>query len=284
MMEEKFVTSQDVTICTESIGSQSDPAVLLIMGATASMLWWDEAFCKRLADQGLFVIRYDHRDVGKSTTYPPGNPPYSLDDMVEDAVGILDAYDLPYVHFAGMSLGGLLTQIAALKYPDRIKTMTLIATGPFGPTDPDIPAMDERIISFQARASETDWSDEDAVAQYLVGGAQLLSGSKRPYDLIRGEKWARAEFRRANHFISMFNHAALQGGEKYYGRVKEIRQPALIIHGTEDKIWHYQHAHTLLKTLNDAQLVTLEGAGHEVHQQDWETIIHAIAAHVLQHQ
>lgn len=279
-MEERFVKRNEVALCTQSFGSKTDPAILLIMGATASMVWWDEEFCKQLADNGFFVIRYDNRDVGKSTTYTPGTTPYKLDDMVADAFGILDAYELEQAHMVGMSLGGLLAQLAALAHPKRVKSLTLIATGPFGPSDSTIPAMDERILAFQSRASSINWKDEEMVIAYVTEGWELLSGAGRPFDRNRGIKLARDEFRRANNYESMFNHAGLQGGDAYYGRVNEIQQPTQIIHGTSDKIWHYKHALMLVKTLPNAQLLTLEGAGHELHHQDWDTIIQAVSRHV----
>src|SRR5690606_32947590 len=114
--------------------------------------------------------------------------------------------------------------------PERVKSLVLIATGPLGPTDPNIPAMDERIISFQAKAAEVDWKDENAVASFLIEGAEMQSGTKHRYDKQRDEKLAREEFQRANNYISMFNHAALQGGENHYGKVDQIKQPTLIIH------------------------------------------------------
>lgn len=277
-----MVERNGVILCTENTGNISNPAILLMMGATASMLWWDEEFCQLLAEKGFFVIRYDNRDVGRSTTYPPETPPYGLEDMVDDAIHILDAYNIHQAHLAGMSLGGLLAQMAALSFPERVTSLILIATGPFGPTDPSIPAMDERIIAFQAKAAEVDWTDERAVAAFLIEGAEIQSGTKHPYDKQRGERLARAEFQRANNYISMFNHARLQGGENLYGQVDQIKQPTLIIHGTEDPIWNYRHAQTLLDELEQAKLVTLEGAGHELHYNDWELIIESIAQHVAE--
>lgn len=280
-MIEKNVEFQEVKICTEHTGNEGDPAILLMMGATASMLWWDEEFCEGLAERGFFVIRYDNRDVGKSTTYPQGIPPYTLEDMVHDAIGILDAYNIPQGHLVGMSLGGLLAQMAALMYEDRVASLTLYATGPFGPSDPDIPPMDERVLDFQAKATEVNWDDEEAVAAYLAEGAAMQSGSGHVFDKERGMNLAKAEFRRANNYISMFNHAGLQGGENLYGRVNEIQQPVLLIHGTEDPIWHYRHTKVLLEELKHAELLTLDGTGHELHRNDWDAIINAIAQHVL---
>ena len=279
-MIEKIVEFQEVKICTEHIGKQDHPAILLMMGATASMLWWDEEFCERLAGKGYFVIRYDNRDVGKSTAYPPGIPPYTLEDMVHDAIRILDAYNIQQAHLVGMSLGGMLAQMAALMYEDRVASLTLYATGPFGPSDPDIPPMDEGVLEFQAKAAEVDWGDEEAVAEYLVEGAAMQSGSRHVFDKERGIKLAKAEFRRANNYISMFNHAGLQGGENLYGRVNEIQQPVLLIHGTDDPIWNYRHTKVLLEELQRAQLVTLEGTGHEFHPNDWDAIIDAIDQHI----
>ncbi len=91
-MSEKIVKANGVDICTEAFGDPSDPTILLVMGATASMLRWDDELCERLAEGGRHVIRYDNRDTGCSTTYDPGTVPYTLEDMADDAIGVLDAY------------------------------------------------------------------------------------------------------------------------------------------------------------------------------------------------
>ncbi|GAB3975399.1 alpha/beta hydrolase [Spirosoma terrae] len=279
-MSKKLVRHQDVDLCTESFGQTDKPAILLLAGATVSMLFWPEEFCQRLADKGFFVIRYDNRDVGQSTTYEPGTTPYSIDDLVEDAAAILKAYSLQKAHLVGLSLGGLIAQILTLKYPEKVSTLTLMATGPWGESDPTIPEMDSRIIDFQAKASSVDWANENEVVAYMLEGNKLMSGRK-PFDKERNGELIRAEFLRANNYISMFNHAALQGGEEFYGRINEIEQPTLIIHGTDDLIWPVKHANVLLKTINNSTLITLDGTGHELHPADWETIIEAIVNHAL---
>ena len=278
-MTEKVVKNSDITLYTEYFGDKNKLAILLIAGATVSMLFWDEEFCQRLADKDFFVIRYDNRDVGKSTNYKPGTTPYSLDDLVDDAMAIIDDYQIREAHLVGMSLGGLLTQIAALKYPDRVKSLVLISTGPFGPSDPAIPEMDKRILDFQAKADRVDWTNENSVVDYMIQSGELMNGRK-PFDKIRAEKVIREEFRRANDYISMFNHAALQGGEEYYGRLDEIKQPTLIIHGTDDLIWHFNHSKFMLKEIENSTLIILEGTGHELHYEDWDTIINGIANHI----
>ena len=92
-MAERMIEANGVELCTESFGDPADPPVLLIMGTGASMLWWEEGFCRMLADGGRFVIRYDHRDTGRSVTYAPGRPGYTGADLVADAAGVLDAYE-----------------------------------------------------------------------------------------------------------------------------------------------------------------------------------------------
>jgi pimeloyl-ACP methyl ester carboxylesterase len=282
-MSQKTVFHNDVKLCTESFGDAGNPAVLLMAGATVSMLYWDDAFCQQLTDKGLLVIRYDNRDTGQSTTYEPGTTPYDIVDLVEDSMAILDAYDIPKAHLVGMSLGGLLAQIAALKYPRRVQTLTLQSTGPWGDADPEIPEMDQRIVAFQSRQGDVDWTNEDEVVQYMLEGAILISGQKE-YDTQSGAKLFRNEFRRAEHYVSMFNHARVQGGESYYNRLNEITQPVLIIHGTADHIWPFQHTAMLQRELKNTRLITLEGTGHELHRDDWNTIINGIAYHVLTNQ
>lgn len=102
-MAEKIISFNDIHICTESFGDINNPTILLIMGATASMIYWEEEFCKRLSNQGFHVIRYDNRDVGKSITYEYGHPEYTFEDLADDAIQVLDAYKVNKAHIVGMS-------------------------------------------------------------------------------------------------------------------------------------------------------------------------------------
>jgi pimeloyl-ACP methyl ester carboxylesterase len=111
MVNEHSITANGVALCTEAFGDPGNPPVLLIMGACVSMLGWDDRLCQGLAAGGRYVIRYDHRDTGRSVTYEPGKPQYTLQDMAADAVGVLDAYRLGRAHLVGMSLGGIIAQL-----------------------------------------------------------------------------------------------------------------------------------------------------------------------------
>ncbi|GAV10785.1 alpha/beta fold hydrolase [Paenibacillus sp. NAIST15-1] len=280
-MSEKIRKINGIEICTESFGNPTHPPVLLIMGAMCSMVYWDDEFCQGLADSGRYVIRFDNRDVGRTTTYPPGRSQYSVVDMADDAVGVLDSYGIDRAHLVGLSLGGMIAQIIAVKYPQRVLSMTLIASSIFGSDDNDrgLPPLDEKILAYHADGAALDWSDEEAVAKYLVKGSSLLCGSKHDFDENRVNKQVMREIKRANNLLSMFNHALLTGDDAYEGKLKEIIVPALVIHGTDDTILPLEHGVALAEEIPNASLLTLDGTGHEIHFDDWDTIIQAISNH-----
>lgn len=141
-MAERVIEVDGIELCTESFGDPADPPVLLIMGLGASMLWWEEGFCRMLAAGGRFVIRYDHRDTGRSVTYGPGRPEYTGADLVADAARVLTAHEIPAAHVVGVSAGGAFAQLLALDHADRVRSLVLISTSPAVPAVPDVPAGD----------------------------------------------------------------------------------------------------------------------------------------------
>jgi pimeloyl-ACP methyl ester carboxylesterase len=283
-MNEKIIKDNGVNLCTDSFGNPDDPAILLIMGAMASMVWWPEEFCLRLAAGGRYVIRYDHRDTGRSTSYEPGSINYSIEDMADDAVRVLNAYEISQVHLAGMSLGGFLSQLIALKHPQLVLTLTVIASERLASEDPNLPSMDPKIPAYHAQGAFLDWSDRQAVIEYMTGGWRLIAGSAHSFDEEMIRALAVQEIERADNLLASMNHALLStshfaGDERWYNRLSEIRVPALVIHGTEDPVLPYAHGLALQKELPQATLLTLTGAGHELHRDDWDVIIGAILNH-----
>ena len=142
----RILRAHGVEICVQTFGSADAEPVLLIAGAASTMLYWDEEFCAGLAAGPRFVLRYDHRDTGRSTTCPPGAPDYTAVDLLDDAIGLLDALGIDRAHLVGLSMGGGLAQLAAIAHPDRVASLTLIAASPAGPAEhPDLPSMSERV-------------------------------------------------------------------------------------------------------------------------------------------
>jgi len=277
-MNEHSITANGVKLWTEAFGDSGDPAVLLIMGATVSMLGWDERFCQQLASGGRYVIRYDNRDTGRSVTYEPGKPQYTLQDLVDDAVGVLDAYRLVRAHLVGMSLGGMIAQLVAIRRPERVATLTLIASSPHGPEDPDLPPMAEKVQSYFAGARDVDWSNEASVVDFLVRGTQVISGSARPFDEAAARDFVVREMGRASNYASRGNHALISS-DRWRERLGVIRVSTLVIHGSDDPVLPVGHGVALAREIPGASLLTLEGMGHELHPADWDTILRAIMRH-----
>ena len=144
-MTERLIEANGVEICTEAFGDPIDPSILLVMGVGGSMLWWEDGFCRMVADGRRFVIRYDHRDTGRSVTYEPGRPCYTAADLVGDAAGVLDAYGIQSANVVGVSAGGAFAQLLALGSPDRIRSLVLISTSPAKPSDRDLAAADRAL-------------------------------------------------------------------------------------------------------------------------------------------
>jgi pimeloyl-ACP methyl ester carboxylesterase len=280
-MSEKMIQANGVDLCTESFGNPTDPTLLLIAGAASSMLWWPQEFCQKLAEAGRYVIRYDYRDTGRSITYEPGQIGYSWDDLTDDAVGVLDAYGVDRAHLVGLSMGGMIAQLVALKYPERAISMTIMMSKPFASTNSDVPTIEnEEFLSYFATGTTLDWANEAVVIDYTVELWRLTSaGSKHPFDEVSIRALATEDVKRANNLPSMYNHALLSGGDRYYGRLGEIHIPALVIHGTADTMVKYQNGVTLAQEIPHATLLTLEGTAHELHRNDWDTIIDAIIKH-----
>jgi pimeloyl-ACP methyl ester carboxylesterase len=273
-----MVESSGVELCTEAFGDPADPPVLLIMGSGGSMLWWEEGFCRQLAGRGRFVIRYDHRDTGRSVTYEPGRPQYTGGDLVADAAGVLDAYGLPAAHVVGVSAGGAFAQLLALEFPARVLSLVLISTSPALPLDRELPPAGEGYAQFLATA-EVDWSQRESVLRYLVDYARLLAGGKRPFDEAAVTELVRRDVERARDIAASENHGLIAEGEPPRAPLSSIAVPTLVIHGDADPLFPLEHGQALASEIAGARLLALEGAGHGVDRADWETIVRAIDTH-----
>ena len=277
-MAERMIEANGAELCTESFGGPADPPILLIMGIGGSMLWWEEGFCRLLAEGRRFVIRYDHRDTGRSVTYEPGQPEYTGADLIADAVGVLDAYGVAAAHVVGVSAGGAFAQLLALAYPARVLSLVLISTSPATPGDRGLPSATERYQQFLA-SPRADWSDERSVIDYLVDYARVLAGGARPFDEAATHELVRRDVERAHNIAASENHGIVAEGEVSREPLASIAVPTLVIHGTEDPMFPLAHGEALAGEIPGARLLTLEGAGHGIERADWEKIARAILAH-----
>jgi pimeloyl-ACP methyl ester carboxylesterase len=275
---ERMIEANGVELCTESFGDPADSPILLVMGIGASMLWWEDGFCRMLADGGRFVIRYDHRDTGRSVSYEPGRPGYSGADLLADAAGVLDAYGIPAAHIVGVSGGGALAQLLALDFPERVRSLTLISTSTAVSSDRALPPPTAEFGRFVTTV-EVDWSNSESVIEYLVDYWRVLAGEERPSDEAAFRALASRDVGRASDFRSAQNHDLLHDEERSRKPISSISSPTLVIHGTADPMFPIGHGEALAEEIPDARLLRLEGAGHGVYRADWEAIVAAILEH-----
>jgi pimeloyl-ACP methyl ester carboxylesterase len=274
---ERMIEVNGVELCTESFGDPSDPAILLVMGVSASMLWWEEGFCRLLAAGGCFVIRYDHRDTGRSVTHDPERPQYTGADLLADAVAVLDVYGVAAAHVVGVSAGGAFAQLLAIGFPDRVFSLTLISTSPATAGERSLPSPTERFDEFLASA-EVDWSERRSVIEYFVGYQRMLAGGARPFDDAAWRELVRRDVERARDIAASQNHSLIPEGDVPSGPISSVAAPTLVIHGTADPMFPLAHGQALAEEIPGAKLLTLEGAGHGVERADWERVCHAILA------
>ena len=277
-MTERMVQANGVELCTEPFGDPADRPVLLVQGLGASMLWWDEGLCRTLSGAGRLVIRYDHRDTGRSIAYEPGHSRYVGADLVADAAAVLDAYGIPTAHVVGVSAGGGFAQLLALQFPDRVRSLVLISTSPAVPGDRDLPPPTGRFARFLSSAT-VDWSERDSVIEYLVGYCRMLAGDWRQSDETEMRALVRHDVDRARDFASRRNHDLLAEGEFPNASLSSIAAPTLVIHGTADPLFPIEHGEALAREIPGARLLRLDGAGHGIDPSDRETIAAAIIDH-----
>jgi pimeloyl-ACP methyl ester carboxylesterase len=275
---ERMIESRGVELCTEPFGDPADPPILLIMGLGSSMIWWEDGFCRMLSDRGRFVIRYDHRDTGRSVTYEPGRPGYTGTDLVGDAAGVLDAYGIVAANVVGVSAGGAFAQLLALDFADRVLSLVLISTSRARPGGPVLPPPTDEFSRFVATAV-VDWSDAESVIEYPVDYSRVLAGGQHPFDETAARALARRDVERARNFAAAQNHDAIPDDGRSREPLSSIAVPTLVIHGTADPMFPLAHGQALAEEIPDASLLTLEGAGHGVDREDWETIVRAIVQH-----
>ena len=282
---EQNIHANGIEICTDAYGSSHDPAIVLIMGASASMLLWEENFCQRLADGGRFLIRLDNRDVGRTTCCPLGAPNYSLQDMADDVVAVLDHYGVDKAHICGASMGGMITQLVGLNHPARVLSLIPIMSSPdpAAVTDPlegkagSLSPPTEAVQAAIADGAELDWSDTQAVLENRVEMFAVLAGSGYPYDVEGRRALFQREIDRASNMSSSANHGLVVAAtERWYHRLGEVTAPTLVIHGDEDPILPLDHGRAIAEAIAGATLLVLEGAGHEIPEGTLDQVIPAI--------
>jgi pimeloyl-ACP methyl ester carboxylesterase len=285
--DSRLIRVGDVELCVETIGATEDRPLLLIGN---SMLAWPDGLCERLADGRRLVLRYDLRDTGRSTFADPEAPAYTLRDLVADAAGLLDALGMPAAHVAGYGVGGWIAQLLALDYPEKVESLTLVATRPTapGPADPDLPDHVAVVMAQVFSAPQPDWADRVAVVDAMASSGRAFAGGE-PYDEAAAREQAGRIFDRAaaahpgadpaklqpsNHIAIAF--AALDCGERWRERLGEISVPALVIHGEDDPFFPFGNGEALAREIPGAELLALPRTGQDLPARVWGDVAAAM--------
>lgn len=270
---EQLLGINGVELCAETFGDPAAPAIVLVAGSAASMLWWDADLCEQIAARGRFVVRYDQRDTGRSTAYPPGQPAYSLKDLSLDLLGIQDALGIERAHVVCQSMSGGIGLIVGVDHPDRVASLTFVSTST-GADDLPPPSSD------LAMAAEPDVSDRAAVVDYVVAGAKAYAGGSPYFDEPAIRALAERDVARANNYAStLVNHFRIEFDEPTGGGFGDIAAPTLVVHGDHDPLLPLPHGEALRDAIPGAELLVLKGAGHDLPRAVWDDFVSALVPH-----
>jgi len=257
------VYANEVALGIESFGDDDAPLVLLAGGTT--MLSWPDALCERLAVGGRRVVRYDLRDSGESTTADPEAPAYTLRDLAADAAALADALGGGPAHLAGIGVGGMVAQVAALDHPSAFSALTLAGTRAVAPGKPDadLPDHDQATMKRLFTRPMPDWTDREAVAESAAARAEILGDDPGAARAIAARIWDRTPgtappTQMANQLGMVF--AKLNCKPRWRGRLPEIEVPTLVVHGRRDPFFPVGNGEAIAREIPGARLLVLEDA------------------------
>ena len=268
----------------ETFGDRAAEPLLLVAGLSQQLIGWDDDFCSQLADRGFHVIRFDNRDCGLSTWMEEagpadiaaafsGNPKpaYQLDDLADDAVGLLDALGIGAAHVVGASMGGFIAQLVALNHPDRVLSLTSIMSGPGG--HDEVAPKPEGAAVLMARPPAMR---EERIEQAMSLHHALL-GSRDPFDEAFERARATRSVDRAYYPAGIGRQlVAILAAKSRLERLKALRVPTLVIHGIDDVLVPVENGRLVAGAVPGARLVEFEGMGHDLPRRVWPQGLDAI--------
>ncbi|MFD8236192.1 alpha/beta fold hydrolase [Streptomyces sp. NPDC059696] len=268
-----------IVLGIESFGDDGAPLVLL--AGSTTMLSWPDALCERLAAGGRRVVRYDLRDSGASTTTDPEAPAYTLRDLAADAAALADALGDGPAHLAGIGVGGMVAQVAALDHPGAFSALTLVGTRPVapGPPDDDLPDHDRATMSRLFARPMPDWADREAVAEFAAVGAEILADDPVAARAVAARMWDRtpstaSPVQMANQMGMVFSR--LDCAPRWRERLPEIAVPTLVVHGRRNRFFPVGNGEAIAREIPGARLLVLEEAATAIPDAAAEVVSEAM--------
>jgi pimeloyl-ACP methyl ester carboxylesterase len=289
---EAFAPANGIRLCYSTFGNPGDQPMVLIMGLASQMVIWDDDFCEMLAARGFWVIRFDNRDIGRSTTFPNARTPslaelvlahvvrlrfrvpYTLRDMAVDTVGLMDALGIASAHVVGASMGGAIAQELAVAFPARVRTLTSLmsSTG-----DPKLPQAEPKAVAALAKKTPPDRA---GYIRHFVAVWSAIAGDGLPFDPERMARQGAASYERGMNPPGAARQmlAIIVSGNRKKA-LRGLTVPTLVIHGTRDPLIPFAAGLDTAQAIPGAQLVAIDGMGHWMPREVWPRIVDAIARH-----
>ncbi len=284
MPEQTCTIDGGIEVCYETFGDPSDPALLLMMGLATQMLGWHEDFCAELAGRGFFVIRYDNRDVGRSQRMDGRVPSalqllrrdkraasYTLDDMASDAVGLLDHLGIDKAHVLGASMGGMIAQTMAARYPDRVLSLCSMMSNT-GARWSGQPSPRLYAVLLANPPKDRAGYQEHAVKVFRKIGSPGFERDDEDLRRIAGLSHDRG----VNPAGSSRQLAAIIASGDRTPLLRGITAPTLVIHGAKDRLVPLSGGRATAKAIPDARLLVIQGMGHDLPRAAWPRMLDAI--------
>lgn len=283
------VRANGISIEYDEFGGKDSTPLLLIMGLGAQMVMWHERFCDQLAGRGFRVIRYDNRDVGLSTKFHEQCPdpaplladvmqgksveaPYTLDDMAQDAAGLLQALGISSAHVVGASMGGMIAQLVAIHFPRQVRTLASImsTTG-----NPELPQAEPEILALLTRPVP---SEREARIRQSIDASRILRGGGFEFDEAGLRELAELSLDRDADPTGMARQlvAIVSGGSRKEA-LGSVTVPTLVIHGDADPLVPIAGGYDTAEAIPGASMMVIEGMGHELPEGVWPRVIDGIA-------
>ncbi len=283
--EEQFASVGELKLCYQTFGADDAPPMLMVMGLGTQMVLWDDELCETLAGRGLRVIRFDNRDIGRSTILRDrGVPslrqlalrdgrgvPYSLDDMAADAAGLLDALEIESAHVVGASMGGMIAQLIAINHPERVRSLVSIMSTT-GSRRVGLPR-----AGMIPRLVRRPRPDREGYVSDMVSTLRAIGSKRYPSETERLRRLAERCYERGHDRTGSSRQLwAIQTARDRTAELRGLRLPATVIHGADDPLVRLSGGRATAKAIPDARLLVLDGMAHDLPRPLWPEIVDAI--------
>ena len=289
---ERYINSGAIQIWTQSFGDPKNPPVLLIMGATNQGVLWPESFYQKLVQNGYFVILFDYRDTGKSSAVDFEKFPYTIDDLADDVIAILDGYGIEKTHLIGMSMGGQVAQNIAIRFPERVISLICLMSSP----DPSVyvaaikgedvsvfslPPPPEEYLKFFHEISARSPQTKSERIQRDIDFWKFLNGKGLPFDEKEVRKAVEFSYERNPYQHSASNHGrCVSISPSRTDQLQQIKAPTLVIHGRQDPCLPVEHATIMAKEIPGAKLLIIPEMGHAFFSRAVKLVVPAVLKHL----